>query len=192
MKNLKRGTIEATLSVIFLLMLMMTINICAFEGLAFGESGKEPQVWADRESNIKILFTYSPGNPVINTPTELRFNVDNLQTGNHLKNLLATVIIINNSSGQPKIFKFKNITAPNGNFSVEYLPPELGIYQVIARINSTESSLIALASFKVIVTLETSFSNIIITGIAVVVIFGGTAYLVILVKRNQGKKYYLG
>jgi hypothetical protein len=107
--------------------------------------------------------------------------------------LLATVVIINNSSGQPKIFKFKNITAPTGNFSVKYLPPELGIYQVITRINSTTNpSLIALASFKVIVTLETSFSNIIITGIAILLIFGGLAYLVILVKRNQGKKYHLG
>jgi len=105
--------------------------------------------------------------------------------------LLATVVIINNSSGQPKIFKFKNITAPTGNFSVEYLPPELGIYQVITRINSNiNPSLIALASFKV--TLETGFSNIIITGIAILLIFGGLAYLVILVKRNQGKKYHLG
>ena len=190
MKNLKRGTIEV-ISVIFLLMLMMTTNIGTFEGLASGQSAKEPQVWTDRENNIKILFTYSPGNPVINTPTKLRFSVDNLQTGNHLKNLLATVIIINNSSGQTKIFKFKNITASAGNFSVEYLPPELGIYQVIARINSTNPSLIALASFKVIVTLETSFSNIILTGIAILVIFGGAAYLVILVKRNQAKKNHL-
>jgi hypothetical protein len=193
MKNLKQRTIEATLSVIFLLMLTITTNIGTFEGLVSGQSGKEPQVWVDRENNIKIHFTYSPENPIINTPTELRFSVDNLQTGNHLKNLLATVVIINNSSGQPKIFKFKNITAPTGNFSAEYLPPELGIYQVITRINSTTNpSLIALASFEVIVTLETSFSNIIITGIAILVIFGGIAYLVILVKRNQGKKYHLG
>jgi hypothetical protein len=193
MNNLRRQTVETTLSVIFLLMLIMTTNIGTFEGLASGQSGKEAQVWTDRENNIKILFTYSPENPVIKAPTELMFSVDNLQTGNHLKNLLATVVIINNSSGQPKIFKFKNITAPTGNFSVEYIPPELGIYQVITRINSTTNpSLIALASFKVIVTLETSFSNIIITGIVILVIFGGIAYLVILVKRNQGKKYHLG
>jgi hypothetical protein len=192
-EKFNRRTVETALSVIFLLMLIMTTNISTFEGLASGQSGKEPQVWTDRENNIKILFTYFPENPVINTPTELKFSVDNLQTGNHLKNLLATVVIINNSSGQPKIFKFKNITAPNGNFSVEYLPPELGIYQAITRINSAANpSLIALASFKVIVTLETSFSNIIITGIAILVIFGGIAYLVILVKRNQGKKYHLG
>jgi hypothetical protein len=193
MKNLNLGTIKTTLSVIFLLLLMMTTNIGTFERLAYGQSsGSEPQVWTDRENNMKILFTYSPGNPMINTPTELKFSVDNLQTGNHLKNLLATVVIINNSSGQPKIFKFKNIAAPYGNFSVEYLFPELGIYQVITRINSTNPSLLALASFKVIVTLETSFSNIVITGIAILVIFGGAACLVVIVKRNQIRKYHLG
>ncbi|MGA9151158.1 MAG: hypothetical protein WBZ36_11320, partial [Candidatus Nitrosopolaris sp.] len=75
--------------------------------------------------------------------------------------------------------------APNGNFSVEYLFPDLGIYQVITRINSTNSSLLALASFKVIVTLDTSLSNIVTTGIAILVIFGGAAYLVIIIKRNR-------
>jgi hypothetical protein len=193
MKNLNLGTIKTTLSVIFLLLLMMTTNIGTFERLAYGQSsGSEPQVWTDRENNMKILFTYSPGNPMINTPTELKFSVDNLQTGNHLKNLLATVVIINNSSGQPKIFKFKNIAAPYGNFSVEYLFPELGIYQVITRINSTNPSLLALALFKVIVILETSFSNIVITGIAILVIFGGATCLVVIVKRNQIRKYHLG
>ena len=99
--------------------------------------------------------------------------------------MLATVIIINNNSGQPRIFKFKDITAPNGNYSVDYLFPELGVYQVITRINSTNSSLLALASFKVIVTLETSLSNIVITGIAILVIFCGAAYLVMILRRNR-------
>jgi hypothetical protein len=193
MKSLNLGTIRTSLSVIFLLLLMMTTNIGTFERSASGQSsGNEPQVWTDRENNMKILFTYSPRNPIINTPTELRFSVENLQTGNHLKNLLATVVIINTSSGQPKIFKFKNIAAPNGNFSVEYLFPELGIYQVIARINSTNPSLLVLASFKVTVTLETSFSNIVITGIAILVIFGGAACIVVIVKRNQIRKHHLG
>jgi hypothetical protein len=190
MKSLNLGTIRTSLSVIFLLLLMMTTNIGTFERSASGQSsGNEPQVWTDRENNMKILFTYSPRNPIINTPTELRFSVENLQTGNHLKNLLATVVIINTSSGH---FKFKNIAAPNGNFSVEYLFPELGIYQVIARINSTNPSLLVLASFKVTVTLETSFSNIVITGIAILVIFGGAACIVVIVKRNQIRKYHLG
>jgi len=54
MKNLNRRTIEATLSVVFLLTLTMTTNIGTFGGLASAQSGKEPQVWADRENNKKI------------------------------------------------------------------------------------------------------------------------------------------
>ncbi len=184
MKNLNGVIIEATFSIMFLLLLII-INIGTCERFASGQSsGDEPQVWTDRENNMQILFTYSPGNPVINTPTNLKFSVDNLLTGNHLKNLLATVVIINNNGG---VFKFKNIIAPNGNFSVDYSFPELGIYQVITRIDSTNSSLLALASFKVIVALETSLSNIVTTGIAILVIFCGAAYLIVMVKRNREK-----
>ena len=50
------------------------------------------QVWRDRENNMKILFTYLPENPVINTPTQLKFSVDNLRTGVNMKNLLAMVV----------------------------------------------------------------------------------------------------
>lgn len=186
-------SIEATLSIVFLLLLIMTTYISTCERLASAQSsGNEPQVWTDRENDIKILFTYSPGNPVINTPTELRFTVDSSRTGDHLKNLLATIVILNNSSGELRIFKFKNITAPNGIFFVRYEFPELGIYQVITRVSSINPHLLALASFKVIVTLETNFSNIVITGIAILVIFGGAAYLIAMVKRNREKKYHSG
>jgi len=40
----------------------------------------------------------------------------------------------------------------------------------------------------VTVTLETSFLNIIITGIVILVIFSGIAYLVIIVKKKAKKK----
>jgi hypothetical protein len=86
--------------------------------------------------------------------------------------------------------KFSNLIAPNGNFSLEYLFPELGVYQVITRINSIDPSSITLASFRVIVTLETSLLNIVITGIVILVIFGGVACLVIMVKRKPRRKYH--
>jgi hypothetical protein len=139
---------------------------------------------------VKIFFAYSPENPVINAPTHLRFTADNLLTGSHLKNLLAMVVIISNSSGHEKSFKFTNIIAPDGNFSLEYLFPELGAYHVITRIDSTNPSSITLASFRVIVTLETSFLNIIITGIVILVIFSGVAYLVVVLTHIGNKFTY--
>jgi hypothetical protein len=175
--------------IILLLLLLVTANSVAFEMSAIAQSGNETQVWTDKENNMKILFTYSPEDPVINTTTQLKFIADNLETGSHLKDLLAMVIIISNSSGHEKIFKFTNITAPNGNFSLEYLFPELGVYQVITRITSTNPFSISMASFRVVVTLETSLLNIVITGILILVIFGGVAYLVIIVKKKLSKKY---
>jgi len=171
---------------ILLLLLTVTTNSVTFGGneTALAQSGNETQVWTDKENNMKILFTYSPEDPVINTPTQLKFIADNLETGSHLKDLSAMVIIISNSSGNEKIFKFTNIIAPNGNFSVQYLFPELGVYQVITRITSTNPLSITLASFKVIVTLETSSLNIVITGIVILVVFCGVAYLVIIVKKR--------
>ncbi len=169
---------------ILLLLLIVTTNSVATEMSALAQSGNETQVWTDRENNMKILFTYSPENPVINTTTQLKFIADNLETGSHLKDLLAMVIIISNSSGHEKIFKFTNIAAPNGNFSLEYLFPELGVYQVITRITSINPLSIALASFKVIVTLETSSLNIVITGFVILVIFGGITYLVITIQKR--------
>jgi hypothetical protein len=189
MEYLKRGVNEVIPSFIFLILLIVTSNNFTFERAVYAQSSpNQTQVWTDKENNLKILFTYSPENPVINTPTQLKFSIYNLRTGVNIKNLLATVVIISNSSGHEKIFKFKNITAPNGNFSLQYGFPDLGNYQVITRINSTNPSSIMLASFQVIVTLETSLLNIVITGITILVIFGGGAYLVIIVKRKQLRK----
>jgi hypothetical protein len=169
---------------------MVTTNSVTFEMSALAQSGNETQVWTDRENNMKILFTYSPEDPVINAPTQLKFTANNLLTGSHLKNLLAMVVIISNSSAHDKItiLKFTNILAPDGNFTLECLFPELGVYHVITRISSTNPSSITLASFRVNVTLETSFLNIIITGIVILVIFGGVAYLLIIVKKKAPKK----
>src|SRR5215467_3236861 len=155
MEYLKPGVNEGIPSFIFLILLILTSNNVTFERSAIAQSsGNGRQVWTDTENNVKIIFTYSPKNPVINTPTKLKFSVDNLRTGVNIKNLLAAVVIISNSSGHEKIFKFENITAPNGNFSLQYVFPNLGNYQVITRTNSTNPSSITLASFQVIVTLK--------------------------------------
>jgi hypothetical protein len=176
--------IEDILFFISLFLLIMTTNIGTLER---STSAQPSQVWIDRENNMRILFTYTPENPVISTPTELKFSVDDLRTGTHLKNLLARVVIISNSSGQEKIFKIKDIPVPNGNFSMEYLFPELGVYQVITRINSSNPSSVTLSSFEVIVKLETSLLNIGL-GITILVIFASAAYLVVVVKGKKGRK----
>jgi len=56
------------------------------------------QSWTDPEQNLKIQFTYKPQKPVIDQPTELKFTVQNLNTGQYLKNLVANVLVTDNAT----------------------------------------------------------------------------------------------
>src|SRR5918995_2395089 len=103
------------------------------------------QEWIDKNKNIKIQFAYSPERPIIDTFTELQFSVQDLETGEHIKNFDARVVVTN---GQ-RLFKFENITVADGDFSVKYLFPDDGTHQVLTRINTNNS--ILLSSFSVFV-----------------------------------------
>jgi hypothetical protein len=110
------------------------------------------QSWTDPEQNLKIQFTYQSQKPVIDQPTELKFRVQNLNTGQYLKNLVANVLVTDNASGQYRNYKFDNIVVPNGQFSVHYLFPDVGLYEVITRISAKD--IVALAPFKVVVPMQ--------------------------------------
>jgi hypothetical protein len=164
---------------------------------AFGQtnSGNGTQLWVDRENNVKVQFTYLPQTPIIDTPTQLKFNIQNSQTGTPLRNLVARVVIVTNSGGQERSFKFTNITAPNGSFSVNYLFPDTGMYQVIPRIYSKDASI--LASFKVFVPIQpfgvinTNNINPYILPAGLVGIVGAiviVSFLIMIRKRKKIKK----
>lgn len=95
---------------------------------------------------MKILFTYTPERPIIDTFTKLEFRVINLTSNENLKDFDARVVVTN---GQ-RLFKFENITVPDGNFSVEYIFPDDGTHQVLTRVDK-ESAVRVLASFNVFV-----------------------------------------
>lgn len=109
---------------------------------------KRVQEWVNQRENVKIQFTYEPEKLLVYTFTELNFSVQNLQTAEHLKDLITNITITNQQ--QQKTFKFNNISAPDGDFSIKSRFLDTGTYQVIVRISSINNA-IALASFKVIV-----------------------------------------
>jgi hypothetical protein len=111
-----------------------------------------PQIWTNTEQNLKIEFSYQPQKPILDQPTELKFVIQNLKTGNYLKNLVANILVTYNSSGQFANFKFSNITVPDGQFSVKYLFQDTGIFEIITRVSG--KGIAALAPFKVIVPLQ--------------------------------------
>jgi len=99
----------------------------------------------DRQKNIKIQFDYSPDKPIIDTFTQLQFSVQNLTNDQHIKDFDARVVVTKDQ----RLFKFENITVPDGDFSVKYLFPDDGTHQVLTRINTNNT--ILLASFSVFV-----------------------------------------
>ncbi|MGB7953489.1 MAG: hypothetical protein WCF23_05870 [Candidatus Nitrosopolaris sp.] len=110
------------------------------------------QIWTNAEQNLKIQFSYQPQKPILDQHTELKIAVQNLRTAVYLKNFVADILVTHNSSGQFSNFRFSNITVPDGQFSVKYLFPDTGIYEIITRVSVKEIA--ALAAFKVIVPLQ--------------------------------------
>lgn len=66
-----------------------------------------------------------------------------------MKDLVVNVLVTDNISGLFRNFRFNNVSAPNGQFSVSYLFPDSGLFEIIARVNSPDAQ--ALAAFDVIV-----------------------------------------
>jgi hypothetical protein len=154
------------------------------------------QEWISQRDNVKILFTYQPERPVIDTFTKLEFSVINLTNNENLKDFDARVVVTN---GQ-RLFKFENITVPDGYYSVEYLFPDDGTHQVITRVDKG-ADVQALASFNVFVPHQappsllnpfpnTSASEIeFITRLLTVVIsFAIITVVVIMLRKGKGKK----
>jgi hypothetical protein len=180
---------------LFIMMAIITFGVNLYSpSPAFGQtiSGNGTQLWIDRENNVKVQFTYSPQTPIVDAPTELKFSVQNLQTGVNLKNLAARVVIVTNSSGQERSFKFTNISAPDGDFSVKYLFPDSGVYQVISRIYSKDAP--TLSSFKVAVPLQplgifnTNSMNPLIIPVVLVAVIGAIAVASFLIIKRRARK----
>jgi hypothetical protein len=149
-----------------------------------------------QKDNVKILFTYEPEKPIIDTFTKLKFSVINLTNSENLKDFDARVVVTN---GQ-RLFKFENITVPDGDFSVEYLFPDDGTHQVITRVDK-DAAVQVLASFNVFVPHQTppsllnpfpntSASEIeFITRLLTVVIsFAIIIVVVIMLRKGKGRK----
>jgi hypothetical protein len=142
-------------SLLFLIMLAITVAP-SLNTAALGQSSPSlssssnttQQIWIDKLNNLKIQFGYLPARPIIDAPTQLKFSVQNLQTGEQLKNFSARAVVLSNAGGQQRSFKFTNITAaPDGTYSVKYLFPDSGLYQVLTKIDSNDFT--SLASFNI-------------------------------------------
>jgi len=200
--SLVKGLQSISMILPFLLLISSVIALAIYlsPNSTLGQSSTSgTEFWLDKENTLRMVFSYTPAIPIIDTPTDLKFSIQNLQTGKPVTDLSARVVILTNSSGQERIFRFTNITVPDGVFSIKYLFPDTGLYQVITRITSQSNdvaSLASLASFKVFVpgqpnafSLNNSSGSsnpwiIFVIAIAVVI-----ATFLIVINRRKARKW---
>lgn len=150
------------------------------------------QEWKDQQDKVKIQFSYSPEKPLIYNKTDLIFSVQDLNTGNHITDLIASITITKNDR---IFFKFNDLEIQNGDLSLEVQFLEDGNYQVISQIRSAENIAIALASFNIHVPLQPfgkfspdslSLSSLYIpAGLVVIGLSISIIALILLSKRRQ-------
>ena len=109
------------------------------------------QEWKDQKNNIKIQFSYSPPKPLLYNMTDLKFSMQDLNTGNHIKNLIANITII---KGDKIFFRSNNVAIQGGDLYLKVKFSEDGNYQVISQVRSKDNFAMALASFNILVPLQ--------------------------------------
>jgi hypothetical protein len=109
------------------------------------------QEWKDQLKNIKIQFSYSPDKPLLYNTTDLKFSMQDLKTGNHIRDLIASITI---TKGDKIFFKFNNVAIQDGDLSLKVKFSEDGNYQVISQVRSKDNIGMALASFNIFVPLQ--------------------------------------
>ena len=87
------------------------------------------QDWKNVKDNIEIQFSYKPDKPIIDAFTELQFGVTNLQTGEHMKDFVARVVVTN---GQ-RLFTFEKFGDHYGYYSLEHDYPVFHVDAVFHR-----------------------------------------------------------
>jgi hypothetical protein len=156
----------------------------------------ETQEWVSQKDAVKILFTYQPERPIIDTFTKLEFSIINMTNNENLKDFDARVVVTN---GQ-RLFKFENITVQDGDFLVEYIFPDDGTHQVITRIDKG-ADVQVLASFNVFVphqappSLLNPFPNAsaneiesLMRVLTIIISFSIIIIVVIMIRKGMGRK----
>jgi hypothetical protein len=169
----------------------MTIQNACAQTQQDNKSVSTIQEWIDPKENIKIQFRYSPAKPMLYTMTDLKLSIQDLNTGNNLKDLFASIAIL---KGDRIFFKFNNIAVRNGDLSLKVQFVEDGNYQLISQVRSYENISIALASFNILVPLQPlgtfNFYSIasLLLPVGLVAIFGTIAMAIFLIIVSRKKK----
>jgi hypothetical protein len=150
------------------------------------------QEWKNAQDNVKIQFSHIPEKPLIFTETDMIISIQDLATGNHIENLIASITI----TKEGRIyFKFNDVKIQNGDLSLKVRFLEDGNYQVISQIRSTDNIVVALASFDMLVPLQPigkfnteSLSSLLVPAGLVAIGLSISVIALILISRRRKEK----
>lgn len=183
----------------FIFLLTVTILVCFTTDAAYGHLTPDNkklaaiQEWKDQQNAVKVLFSYSPEKPLLYTPTDLKFSIQDLKTGNHLKDLVMNSTIIKDDK---IFFKFNGVTIKNGDLSLKAQFPEDGNYQIISQVRSKDNVATALTSFNIFVPLQpfgkfdadSLTPTLIPAGLVAVSLLGLVAVIMFVSKKKNSKR----
>lgn len=146
--------------------------------------GLNYQDWKNQGDNIHIQFESVPPTPTVGNSTTMLFSVQDLRTGEHLKNFNVTITIVNAeavpiSSGV--VHKFETKTIHGADFSENFTFPSGGTYYILLRVDMP--TLINVAKFTVFVSSPQfqflNMSLILLPVIIVIIIFASVLLVVV-------------
>lgn len=183
----------------FIFLVTVTILVCLTTDVAYGHLSPDNkklaaiQEWNDQQNAVRVLFSYSPEKPLLYTLTDLKFSIQDLKTGNHLKDLVMNSTIIKDDK---IFFRFNRVNIKNGDLSLKAQFPEDGNYQIISQIRSKDNVAIALTSFNIFIPLQpfgkfdadSLTSTLIPAGLVAISLLGLVAVIIFVSKKKNSER----
>ncbi|HJU12883.1 MAG TPA: hypothetical protein VJ792_00310 [Candidatus Nitrosotalea sp.] len=114
--------------------LLFSLAVSAFIPSYAHLYGYNVKEWRNQEQNILVQFETSPHTPSVGENSTLSFSVQNLSTGEHLKNFTETVTILYyGNSGSVLVHKYQSDIVRDGDFEKHYVFDKGGTYGVFLR-----------------------------------------------------------
>lgn len=153
--------------------------------------GLNYQDWKNPGDNIHIQFDTVPSTPSVDKNSTMIFSVQNLKTGEHLKDFNETITVVNNpepsSTPNGLIHKFETTTIHGTDFSQDYIFSSGGTYYIWLRIDTPTA--VNIAKFTVFVSSpQFQFFNMSLILLPVVIVVAIFAAILTLVAYYVYKK----
>lgn len=173
------------------LLLLLFLLLVVVPGKSYGHLyGLNVQEWTNRGFDTLIQFEPSPVTPSVGKNTTMDFSVQNLDTGEHLKNFTEAVTVVYYDPANPSdnpLYKFNSTRVSDGDFSIPFVFSKGGTYEVFLRVDTV--TFINVSRFTVFVS-STQFQiiNMVYTLLPFLLVIGAMGGIGYVISRHLYKK----